>query len=311
MKGLLNRSIFFCLMALSLGLTSCLDDAPAGEDPYKRLEADIQAIDAALLFSSNVIKDPTGIRIEVHQLGTGLPARVANKVKIDYVGKLFATDAVFDERTWNDKLENTITGWKIAFSILPAGSIATIYVPSGYAYGNRRNGDIPANSILKFDVNFKEVSQTSTEADQLKKDTIAIDNYIANLNNEIEENIVHDSTGVRYAITKAGTGDEATWYDQITLSYKIKLLDNPSTVVVDVASRAPSEQFKSRLVDYINGMKVGLSKMNIGSKATLFIPSGLAFGAEGAYDANGSRVITEHKNLIVEVEVTNISYKSL
>jgi peptidylprolyl isomerase len=303
----LKTPIALCIIAMSFGLTSCLDEGTNGEDPYKRLAKEVAEIDLALGLTSNVIKDPSGIRIVVNQLGTGLPANLSNKIDVDYTGRLFSTDDVFDEGTANQKLSQYIAGWKLAFSILPAGTLATLYIPSGYGYGNRANGQIPANSILKFSVKFNEIIETTTEDNQLKTDTLAIDNYIAT---KAITDVVKDSTGLRYKITQAGTGDNATWYDQITMNYKIYLMSNDANPVITI-EREPSEAFASRLVDYIHGMKVGLSKMNVGSKATLYIPSGLAFGPDGASNSSGGLAVPPNSNIIIEIEVEDIDYRSL
>jgi FKBP-type peptidyl-prolyl cis-trans isomerase len=309
MKRLLKTPITLCLMAIVIGLTSCLDEAPS-ENPYKRLEKEIAQIDAELLGMSNVIKDPSGIRIVVHQLGTGLPATLTNKIDVDYEGRLFSTGEVFDEGNTAQAIEQRklgqyIDGWKLAFSILPTGTIATLYIPSGYGYGNRANGSIPANSILEFSVKFNEIVETNDELTQFKNDTTAIETYLAGKG--ITE-IVTDTTGVRYKITQNGNGDNATWFDQITLSYKIYLLSNDTSPVITVTDRAPSTAFGSRLVDYVNGMKLGLSKMNPGSKATLYVPSGLAFGPDGAANNTGTVVIPPNTNVIIEIEVKDIDY---
>jgi FKBP-type peptidyl-prolyl cis-trans isomerase len=302
---------------MSFGLTSCLDEGTNGENPYERLNKEIAEIDQRLLdlgHTSDVIKDPTGIRIVVEELGTGLPANLSNKIDVDYTGRLFSTDAVFDDENTTEHPSNVLSGyidgWRLAFSILPVGTTATLYIPSGYAYGNRANGSVPANSILKFDVKFNGVIRTSTEKTQFTSDTSAINTFLA-LKPEIT-GIVKDSTGLRYRITETGEEDNATWYDQITMNYKIYLLSNPTNPVITVDNRKPIEGgFASRLVDYIHGMKVGLSKMNVGSKATLYIPSGLAFGPNGATDNSGSLIVPANANIIVEIEVEDIDYKSL
>jgi FKBP-type peptidyl-prolyl cis-trans isomerase len=309
MKRLFFKSpITLCVMAMLIGLTSCLDEPTNGEDPYKRLEREKEQIDLALEGIPNVIKDPSGIRIVVHHLGTGLPAVLTNKIDVDYTGRLFTTGDVFDEGNTTEHesyvLGGYIDGWKLAFSILPVGTIATLYIPSGFGYGNRANGDVPANSILEFDVEFNDIIETSTETNRLHDDILAIDTYLAG-----QDSIVNDSTGLRYKITKNGVGPNASWFDGISMTYKIYLLSNDATPVITVV-RQPSEAFASRLVDYINGMKVGLSKMNNASKATLYIPSGLAFGPNGATNA-GTLIIPGNSNIIVEVEVTGINYNPL
>lgn len=306
-RSFLKFPIALCIVAMAFGLTSCLDEGTNGEDPYKRLAKEVAQIDLEIGLASNVIKDPSGIRILVQQLGTGLPANLSNKIDVDYTGRIFLHTESFDDGTADQKLSQYIAGWKLAFSILPEGSIAKLYIPSGYAYGNRANGSIPANSILEFDVKFNEVVHTTIEDNQLGTDTVAIDNYITT---EGITDVVKDSTGLRYKITQAGTGDNATWYDQITMNYKIYLLTNDATPVITV-EREPSEAFASRLVDYIHGMKVGLSKMNLGSKAVLYIPSGLAFGPDGATNSAGGLAVPPNSNIIVEIEVEDIDYRSL
>ena len=70
-------------------------------------------------------------------------------------------------------------------------------------------------------------------------------------------------------------------------------------------NRSPSDQFYSRPVDYIMGMIIGLQKLSAGSKAVLYVPSGFAFGADGASDGAGTS-IPANANIIVEVEIGSI-----
>src|SRR5690606_1678290 len=138
-----------------------------------------------------------------------------------------------------------IDGWKIAFTTLPAGSKATLYIPSGYGYGNRNNSSIPANSILQFDVNFKDVEETTAELNRLKEDTLAIDDYITDKG---IENVVIDDSGLRYTINQEGTGSSPFWYTKVKIKYTIKLLTDDTKVVATV-EREPSTEFASRVID--------------------------------------------------------------
>ena len=52
-------------------------------------------------------------------------------------------------------------------------------------------------------------------------------------------------------------------------------------------------------------MIIGLQKLSAGSKAVLYIPSGFAFGADGASDGAGTS-IPANANIIVEVEIGSI-----
>jgi FKBP-type peptidyl-prolyl cis-trans isomerase FkpA len=50
-----------------------------------------------------------------------------------------------------------INGWDEGIAILPQGSKATLYIPSRLAYGPNARPSIPANSILIFDVELKNI----------------------------------------------------------------------------------------------------------------------------------------------------------
>lgn len=292
------------LIGLSAFIFSCSDSSDSF-DSVAQLNKDIAEIDAYLTANGiEAEKDVYGIRMQITELGTGLPAQITNGVDIDYTGRLFTTNAIFDADNAKGTLSTFIDGWKVAFTTLPVGSKARLFIPSPLAYGNVDQSTIPANSILVFDVEFNSVSQTSTELAQFKTDTTAIRTYINTPSKNIT-GVTKDATGVFYKITQEGSGSTATWYDRISLSYTIKLMSDDSKTVVDIDDRKPTDDFYSRVVDYIHGMKVGLMKMSVGSKATLYIPSVYGFGAQDA-TSNGYVVVPANSNLIVDIEVTDI-----
>lgn len=282
-----------------LGFFSCQQEEVF--DHYEQLIKDVQAIDKYLAENNiTAIKDSRGIRLEIKELGTGLPASVFNTVNVDYVGKLLTTGETFDNGNTTEVLNNYITGWQIALSSLPAGSKANLYIPSGYAYGNASQAAIPANSNLIFDIDFKGVILTSAERTRFTNDTTAIDTYLAGKN----VSAVTDSTGVRYVVTSPGSGPPPTWYQPLKLKYTIREMTNDSRVAATVDA-SPSSGFDSRMVNYFPGMMVGLQKIGEGGKVTLYIPSNLAFGTPGVV-SNNTQVIQPNSNLIVEVELTDI-----
>ena len=79
----------------------------------------------------------------------------------------------------------------------------------------------------------------------------------------------------------------------------------PSSIVKDVIGE-PSESFYSRVIDYFHGMKIALQKMPVGTKATLYIPSGYAYGPEEQKNQNGQIVVPSNSNIIIELELTEI-----
>ncbi|SKC74039.1 FKBP-type peptidyl-prolyl cis-trans isomerase [Ohtaekwangia koreensis] len=299
-----RRLIGVALVCAAVGLSGCIDSTDDIADPNIQLQADVKAIDDYL--AANFIgaqKDPSGIRMEITKLGTGLPARSINStVDVDYVGKFFPDGAGFDQGNIKGTLKSYITGWQIAFTKLPVGTQARLYIPSGWAYGTTGQNGIPANSILQFDVDFNEAVITSTEKTQFTTDTTAINKYFET---NSSAGVIKDTTGIRYVITQQGSGASISWFTKVNFKITYRLLSNPTSVVATV-TQTPSDTFYSRPVDFIQGIMIGLQKLTVGDKATIYVPSGLGFGTNGATDSNGSQVIGSNANLIVDLEVLGV-----
>jgi FKBP-type peptidyl-prolyl cis-trans isomerase len=238
--------------------------------------------------------------MEIIQLGNGLPAVITNTVDVDYEGYLFPNGSAFDDGNIKLALSDLIGGWQIAFSTLPSGSVARIYVPSYYGYGTQAKPGIPANSTLVFDVLFKGVVQSSAETQRFTSDTTAIKQYLQ------QEGITatKDASGLYYVITQEGGGAIPSWYSKIKASYSYRLLTDDSKVV-STFDQTPNENFYNRVVDHIHGLKIGLQKIPVGSKATFYVPSGFAFGPNGAVQGS-TQVVPPNANVIVEVDFQEI-----
>jgi FKBP-type peptidyl-prolyl cis-trans isomerase len=293
------------LLAAILGVVifiSCNDGPDTPNDLQQWLD-DIAKIDEYLDANGiTAIEDPSGIRMVITSLGSELPAKATSGVDVDYIGRRFTDKFVFDEGNARNSLTNLIDGWEAALTKLPEGSSATIYIPSLLGYGTAGRGpDIPGNAILEFDIVFNEVVYSSGEITRLEQDISAIDNYLTSKGIEA----VEDPTGLRYVITQTGGGPTATWYDQVKFGAAFRLLANDEEVVADI-DFAPSENNFNRVIDQIpHGLKTALQKVPEGSKVTLYVPSGLAYGPEGA--TNGSQqVIPSNANVIIEVELLDV-----
>ncbi len=303
MRKFFEGFVFCALVTLVLPfvLSSCMDSGNP-EDPAAQLLQDIESIDSFLeSTNTTAVEHVTGVRMVVTELGTGLPAMQSNSVDVDYVGKLFTTNATFDQGNVKGILSNYIAGWQIAMATLPAGTKATLYIPPYWGYGNRNQGSIPPNSILVFDVNFKSVVQSSQERQRLAADTVAIDTYLESKTIEA----IKDTTGMRYVVNETGTGAIPTWFDKVKVKISYRLLTD-DTKVVAVIDREPTEDFNSWVVDYVHGIQVALQKLPAGSKATLYIPSGLGFGPLSRSEQGGAVVIPANANLIVDLEFISL-----
>ena len=159
------RSVFFffCLLAV---VASCADE-PVVLSDEEQLQKDIEIIDAWFVANGITAQtDPSGLRYTITVMGTGVKPKLTNKVSVKYSGKFLkegvspANSVVFDQAatavTFN--LSQLIQGWQIGFQLLPKGSKATLYIPSGLAYGKNGAGNsIPANANLFFDVELTDV----------------------------------------------------------------------------------------------------------------------------------------------------------
>ena len=106
-------------------------------------------------------KTSGGTYYVITQPGTGATAQKGQTVSVLYKGSIMATGAVFDasERHGNTPFDfplgagQVIQGWDQGIAMLNKGSKAILLIPSPLGYGTHGAGaDIPANSILRFDV---------------------------------------------------------------------------------------------------------------------------------------------------------------
>lgn len=150
----------YVIAALVLLLVGCSEDNILSyEDQLKK---DLKAIDTYLDKNGIVAtEDATGLRIVVDQVGTGLFPVLTSKLTVKYKG-LFLNGTVFDEskpdasgqvQPFQTPLSGLIEGWQIAFGkYIAKGGKATLYIPSGLAYGRAGRGSIPSNANLIFEV---------------------------------------------------------------------------------------------------------------------------------------------------------------
>lgn len=144
-------------MMLSMVLVSCGDDEIFDEDA--QLETDIILIEDFLEtngLEADTLK-PSEIRIIIDDPGDPEKADFGSTVYTHYSGYLL-DGTQFDSSeggppfTFVMDRGDVIQGWDIAFKELGKGGRATFFIPSQYGYGNRGQRNIPANSVLIFEV---------------------------------------------------------------------------------------------------------------------------------------------------------------
>ena len=286
------------VVCFSMFISSCSDtNTDPGVSFDMQVAKDTTTI-SAYLKSKNIIalKDASGVRFVIDSLASGFPPRSSNTVKFKYVGR-FLSGATFDQGEISGAVNSFVGGFQIALSLLPEGSKGRFYIPSGYGYGEAGTTGIPANSILIFEITLLDVVTTEAEKQQLASDTVAIDNYL----NTNSITAIKDKSGIRYVITQLGTGLNPDLYSKVNINYTGKLLSNGT--VFFTGSSGPSATFDSRVINYLYAFQAALPKLPAGSKATVYIPSGLAFGAQSF--TSGAVSIPSNTNLIYDIELVS------
>lgn len=105
------------------------------------------------------------VYVQYIEKGSGTVPLYTDSVSVNYEGMLI--DGTVFDACLDDKIYDPITfalndtglreGWKVAFQHIPAGSHFKLYIHPDLGYGNADYGDIPASSVLIFEIKFQEV----------------------------------------------------------------------------------------------------------------------------------------------------------
>lgn len=130
---------------------------------------------------------------------------------------------------------------------------------------------------------------------------------------QVRKNAIKTPSGLEYTVTSKGTNLKPVEGSTVFINYAGYLEDG---TLFDSCIESVTQQFgkfdqnranakgyqpmqaQAGKYQFIPGFAEGLNALNIGDKATLFIPSNLAYGAQGA-----GNVIPPNANIIFEVEL--------
>ncbi len=132
------------------------------ENAAKKVETDFFAANAS---KAGVIAGPQGIQYQVIQEGTGPKPTVADEVEVHYIGTLL-DGTEFDNSIKRNtplslSLNRVIEGWKLGVPLMSVGSKYRLFIPSKLGYGAQSTGQIPANSVLIFEIELLGIKSTN------------------------------------------------------------------------------------------------------------------------------------------------------
>lgn len=177
--------------------------------------------------------------------------------------------------------------------------VYTLRIEKVIAKGKLKDQDFQA-SVQKY---FKGISDKSKADEPVKIKKYIDDNKL---------NVTKTASGLNYVITKQGTGDKPAVGDTVEVSYTGKFVNGKvfDTSVKEEAQKSKTYQamrpYKPARIPVgvravIPGWDEALLLLNKGSKATLVIPSALAYGEQG-----GGQVIPPFSPLVFDIEIVNI-----
>jgi FKBP-type peptidyl-prolyl cis-trans isomerase len=317
------------IAGLFLLLGACFDNDEVDFDA--QLQADLAIIDQYLAAKgiTPLIDPENKVRYVLHVEGTGRSPHDTTCVKATYQGKILDTEQIFtsEEKNTFRMSGDIIEGWKIALPLLQIGDSATIYVPSVLAYGTAGNpGEgIAPNENLLFHFRVHNVGKTNTTGAsptcaymplsydelltenlslvnkiQFEKDKQSIDDSLAKWG--VNDVLIDPRGGVRYTVQHLGSGVKPVLSSIISVKYKAMLLKGGG----NATPFDENDNLQIALYNLILGWQTSLPLFPSGSKFTLYVPSGLAYGPTDVKNSNGDIIIPKNSNLVFEVELLSV-----
>lgn len=159
------------------------------------------------------------------------------------------------------------------------------------------------NSVLNA-YNEEMVKRLMERRDAIREENVAAaEKFFAE--NKAKEGVNVLESGVQYKVLKAGNGDSPLATDQVEVRYRGRLLNGE-----EFDKTEGEETIVFPVGGVIRGMSEILQKMKVGEKVEVYIPSELAYGAEGPRDQMGrprmDSLIGPSAALIFELELVNI-----
>ena len=174
------------------------------------------------------------------------------------------------------------------------------------------NGAKRFNAGKVFTNHFKEEEKRKKNAE---KELLKLKDDVSNIHSNLKKDANETDTGLKYFINEKGDGDKVDENKVILTHYAVYFEDGNllDTSILKVAEKynmydnrraqsggySPIEAKVGPKDMMIQGFKEGLKLLNVGDKATLFIPYHLAYGE------TESRGIPAKSNLIFEVEIVD------
>lgn len=269
----------------------------------------------------------TGVYIITQNPGSGRNIAKTDFVKINLTVSSIDGTKIFSTLDQNKPISFEYgkpfdtKGLDEALATMKKGSKATVVVPSAVGFGEQGKKDMSGKDIITpyspvvYDIEIldlktkaenekaaktEEAAKKKAAAEAVTKEPSLIQQYIKD--NKITAKPT--ANGLYYIEKVAGKGPKAKTGDKVKVHYTGKLLNGK--VFDSSLTRKPVTPFEFTIGQgqVIPGWDEGISMMSAGGKATLIIPSKLAYGERGA-----GADIPAYSPLVFDVELISINAK--
>ncbi|MEL6720319.1 MAG: FKBP-type peptidyl-prolyl cis-trans isomerase [Bacteroidota bacterium] len=262
---------FILLMSVCL-LGSCLKENESVGN-REQFEIDINLIEEYLETNNLTAQSSnSGLHYIIEEEGPGDAPGISDIVVVRLKQSLLdgtVINEIVGDSSVTIGIPALLPGLQESLLLLKKGGKGTFLMPSYLGLGNAASADIPANSVLIFELELVDILTTERI---LEIDIETIENYLE------ENNIEADSTdqGIFYFFEEEGEGENVPSGATVTVKYKGYFLNG---TVFDETEGDATATFP--LSGVIRGWQLGIPLFKKGGKGTIFLPSALAYGPSG------------------------------
>lgn len=288
----------FTLSALLIsGLSACTKTSvDPSVEAYDRNDAEI-----ATYVSENKLtgtKAASGLYYVITKLNpTGKLATIGEELEFRFKAANLKTGQLVDSSVAASPvyyplgIGSLFPGLEQGVSLMREGEKATFLMPSYLAYNDRAQTNLPAYSVVRFDVT---LNASRTESQQ-------IDAHIAAKKLTVTETTASGVRFIRTSLPTSATGAVPATGQTLTIKYSGRQLR--SATAFDSTGTGTFDAVLGQN-KFVKGFEEGLSKLRIGEKATVIFPSSLGYGKDGIV-RDRRYVITPYAPLRFDLELVS------
>ncbi len=267
-------------LIMGVALTGCIEGSKDTQSPEETGSP------------TETITTESGLQYTIIKQGTGPQPRNGDIVEFNYTGTL-EDGTVFDSSIGKSPVvftlgvDRLLTGIAEGIGMMHGGGKAKLVIPPELAYGGTQTGNVPANSILHFELEILSVQQSDPP------------------NKVAESDYKTTSSGLKYYDFAVGNGPSPDNGDSIVMHSAIWMADG-------TALGSTYDVGQPQIVPFIAGslfpgLEEGLAGMHMGGKRQMMISPQLGYGTQGFTDPqSGIVIIPPDTTLIVETDLLGV-----